>query len=92
MKKRASEPRGSWIPISAFVGTTLIVAGAFLVFGGGGFASHRETMRAEGLSVWTEEPRPIKPWVGAAALVLGVALVFTAVQGRGGGRNDADQT
>ena len=76
----------------ALVGATLIVAGAFLVFGGGGFASHREMMRAEGLSVESEKPRPIKPWAGAAALVAGVALLFTAVRVRGGGRGDADQT
>jgi hypothetical protein len=80
------------MPKSGIAGIALVVAGAFLVFGGGGFASHRETMRAEGLSVWTEESRPIKPWVGAAALVTGVALVFAAVRRHGGGRTDADQT
>ena len=90
MRERASETRGS--SIAAIVGATLIVAGTFIVFGGGGFAAHRETMRAEGRSVWAEEPRPIKPWAGAAALVAGVALLFTAVRERGGGRDDADQT
>ena len=66
--------------ISTIIGVALVVAGAFLIFGGGSFASRREVLRVEGISVFTEEPNPIKPWIGGFALVAGLAVVFTAIR------------
>jgi hypothetical protein len=43
-------------------------------------------MRVEGVSMWTEEARPIKPWLGGAALVAGLGLVYTTLRRRSGSR------
>ena len=69
--------------ISAIVGIVLILAGAFLLFTGGSFTSRRDVLDVGGLTITAEEKRPISPWVGAAAIIGGLALVIQGARRSG---------
>ena len=69
--------------ITTILGIALVVGGAFLLFRGASFTSRRDVLDVGGLTVSAEERRPISPWIGAAVLLGGVALVLQGVRRKG---------
>jgi len=68
----------------AIAGIVLAVVGAFIVFRGLSYGSHRSVMRVGDLQVSAEEQRAIPAWVGGVAIVGGVLLVAAGVRRRRG--------
>ncbi len=62
--------------IPTLVGIALIGLGGFLVFGGGSFASRRAARTAGGVPFFIPERHPVKPWIAAGALVVGIGLLY----------------
>jgi len=69
--------------MTALLGIALVVAGAFLLFRGASFTSRRDVLDVGGLTVSAEEKRPISPWIGAAVLLGGVALIVQGARRKG---------
>ena len=67
----------------AIAGIVLAVLGAFIVFRGLSYGSHRSVMRVGDMQVSAEEQRAIPAWVGGVAIVGGVLLLVGASRRRG---------
>jgi LPXTG-motif cell wall-anchored protein len=61
-------------------GIVLIVAGAFVLLGGGSFTSRRDVFTVGDLKVTAEEQQPILPWVGGLAALAGAGLIVVGVR------------
>jgi drug/metabolite transporter (DMT)-like permease len=61
-------------------GIVLIVAGAFVLLGGGSFTSRRDVITVGDLKVTAEEQQPILPWVGGLAVLAGAGLIVVGVR------------
>ena len=61
-------------------GIVLIVAGAFVLLGGGSFTSRRDVLTVGDLKVTAEEQQPILPWVGGLAALAGAGLIVVGVR------------
>jgi drug/metabolite transporter (DMT)-like permease len=60
-------------------GAALIIAGAFLLFGGS-FTSRRNVLDVGGLTVTAEEQHSVRPWIAGVVLLAGVVLVVVDVR------------
>jgi hypothetical protein len=63
-------------------GIVLTVLGAFVVFRGLSYGSHRHIMRVGDMQVSADERHVIPVWVGVGAIVGGVLLLGAGVRGR----------
>lgn len=69
---------------SLMAGIVLAVLGAFVLFKGPTYGSHRSVMRVGDVQVSADEQRVIPAWAGGAAIVVGVLLVGLGVRRRHG--------
>jgi hypothetical protein len=69
-------------PLAAFAGVALILVSGFFLFDLPSFTSRRDVLDAGGLtvSVSAEGPHPITPWLAAAAMIGGFALLVGAIR------------
>jgi hypothetical protein len=63
-------------------GIVIFGLGAFVLLRGASFTSHRDVLKVGDLQVSAEERQMIPPWVGGAAMVLGVALIVAGARRR----------
>jgi drug/metabolite transporter (DMT)-like permease len=66
--------------ISIVAGIVLIVAGVFVLLGGGSFTSRRDVFNVGHMRVTAEEQRPILPWAGGLAALAGAGLIIVGVR------------
>ena len=64
--------------VFVFAGFALILLGGFFLFGGG-YPSHRDVLTVGSLQVSAEQKQTVSPWIATAAILGGVALLFTTV-------------
>src|SRR5437868_2879912 len=71
------------MPTAVFViaGFALILLGGFFLFGGG-YPGQRDVLRVGSLEVSTEHKQTVSPWIATAAILGGVALLFTTVRNK----------
>ena len=69
--------------LSTISGAALIIAGAFVFIRGGGFTSRRDVVSVGGVTVATEEQRPIRPWMAGIAVMAGVAVIVVGLRQKG---------
>jgi hypothetical protein len=63
-------------------GIVIIGLGAFVLLRGASFTSRRDVIRMGDVHVTANERQTIPPWVGGAAIVLGVALIVAGARKR----------
>ena len=63
-------------------GVVLLVLGAFVLLRGASFGSKREVLQVGDLKVSATEQRSVPPWVGGAAMVVGVGLLVAGARKR----------
>ncbi len=64
-------------------GIVLVLLGAFALFRGGfSFGSDRSVLRVGDLEVTAEERREVPDWIGGVAILGGILLIGSGVQGR----------
>ena len=59
-------------------GVVLVGLGAFLFFRGGSFTTKHDVLQVGDVKVSADEKQSIPPWLGGAAMVVGVALIVVA--------------
>jgi hypothetical protein len=69
------------MPTFVFVvaGAALILLGGFLLFEGG-YTTHRQVLEIGSVNVSADQKSTVSPWVAAAAILGGVALLFATVR------------
>jgi hypothetical protein len=63
-------------------GVVLLCLGAFVLLRGASFTSRHEVLDLGDLEITADEQRSVPPWVGGAAVVVGVALIVAGVRKR----------
>ncbi len=66
-------------------GIVVLVLGAFVFFRGLSFSSRHDVLKVGDLKVTATEQQFIPPWVGGAAMVLGVGLIVAGARKRSAG-------
>jgi hypothetical protein len=64
------------------VGIILFGLGAFVLLRGASFISKRQIVKVGDVQLSADERQSIPPWLGGAAMVAGVALVFAGTRRR----------
>jgi hypothetical protein len=63
-------------------GIVLVCFGAFVLLSGMSFTSRRNVLDVADLTITADEQRPVPPWVGGAAVVVGVVLIVAGARKR----------
>ena len=63
-------------------GIVMLGLGAFVLLRGASFTSHRDVLKVGDVKVTADEQRSIPPWVGGAAMLVGVALIVAGTRKR----------
>ena len=63
-------------------GIVMLGLGAFVLRRGASFTSHRDVLKVGDVKVTADEQRSIPPWVGGAAMLVGVALIVAGTRKR----------
>jgi hypothetical protein len=63
------------------VGIILIAAGIYVLAGQASYKSDREVLKVGGFEASIKESRPVPPWTGAVAVVVGGLLVAAGMRG-----------
>ena len=74
-------PRGGLRPLT-IAGIVLLCLGAFVVLRGMSFTSRRNVLDIGDLTITADEQRSVPPWVGGAAVVVGVVLIVAGARKR----------
>ena len=61
-------------------GIVLIGLGAFVLLRGASFTSRRDVLKVGDVQLTASERQTIPPWVGGAAVVLGVGLIVAGTR------------
>jgi hypothetical protein len=56
-------------------GIVIIILGAFVLLRGASFTSHRDVLQMGDMKITADEQQTIPPWVGGAAIVVGLGLI-----------------
>jgi len=67
---------------TTIAGIVLLVLGAVVLLWGASFGSKRDVLQVGDLKVTATEQRPVPPWVGGAALIVGVGLLVAGTRKR----------
>ena len=65
-------------------GIVLLGLGAFVLVRGASFISQRDVLKVGDLKITADEQQSIPPWVGGAAMAVGVALIVAGARKRVG--------
>ena len=63
-------------------GIVMLGLGAFVLLRGASFTSHRDVLKVGDVKVTADEQRSIPPWVGGAAMLVGVVLIVAGTRKR----------
>lgn len=63
-------------------GIVILCLGGFVLLRGASFTTHRDVVRMGDVKLTATERQSIPPWVGGAAMVLGVALIVVGARKR----------
>jgi hypothetical protein len=61
-------------------GVVLVGLGAFLFFRGGSFTTKHDVVQVGDVKVTADEKQSVPPWLGGAAMVVGVALIVAGAK------------
>ena len=62
------------------VGAILAALGAFVLLRGASFTSRSDVLKVGEVQITATEKQQVPPWVGGAALVIGVALIVAGAR------------
>lgn len=62
------------------IGGLLIALGAFVLLRGANFTSRRDVLKVGDVKVTADQQQTVPPWMGAAAVVVGAAIVLSGVR------------
>ncbi len=65
------------------VGLALLVLGGFVLFRGLSYTSQKSVLKVGDFNATVEERQAVPPWVGAVAIVGGIALLVAGSRRRG---------
>ena len=65
------------------VGLALVVLGVFVLFRGLSYTSQKSVLKVGDFNATVEERQAVPPWVGAVAIVGGIALLVAGSRRRG---------
>jgi hypothetical protein len=60
---------------SLIAGIVILGLGAFVLLRGASFTSHRDVLQMGDMKITADERQTIPPWVGGAAMVVGLSLI-----------------
>jgi hypothetical protein len=63
-------------------GIVMLGLGAFVLLRGASFTSRRDVLKVGDVKVTADEQRSIPPWVGGAAILVGVAFIVAGTRKR----------
>jgi hypothetical protein len=63
-------------------GIVLLALGAFVLVRGASFISRRDVLKVGDLKITADEQQSVPPWVGGAAMAVGVALIVAGARKR----------
>lgn len=63
-------------------GIVLLGLGAFVLLRGASFTSRRDVLKVGDVKITADEQQSIPPWVGGAAMLVGVALIVAGTRKR----------
>lgn len=63
-------------------GIVIVILGAFVLLRGASFTSHRDVLQMGDMMITADEQQTISPWVGGAAVVVGLSLIAAGVMKR----------
>jgi hypothetical protein len=63
-------------------GIVILGLGAFVLLRGASFTSRRDVLKVGDVKITADEQQSIPPWVGGAAMLVGVALIVAGTRKR----------
>ena len=63
-------------------GIMILGLGAFVLLRGASFTSRRDVLKVGDVKITADEQQSIPPWVGGAAMMVGVALIVAGTRKR----------
>ena len=63
-------------------GIVILSLGAFVLLRGASFTSRRDVLKVGDVKITADEQQSIPPWVGGAAMLVGVALIVAGTRKR----------
>lgn len=63
-------------------GIVILILGAFVLLRGASFTSHRDVLQMGDMTITADEQQTIPPWVGGAAIVVGLGLIAAGARKR----------
>jgi hypothetical protein len=63
-------------------GIVILGLGAFVLLRGASFTSRRDVLKVGDVKITADEQQSIPPWVGGAAMMVGVALIVAGTRKR----------
>jgi len=64
------------------VGVVILGLGGFVLLQGANFTTRRNVLRVGDVKITADEQQTIPPWVGGAAMVMGVSLIVAGMRKR----------